>query len=174
MIVGLKSCHVAIDVIVCISFEAHGDMDPLSISASVIAVLQISGKVISATYNYSIGVKEGAKNASRIRTAVKDLQVVLESLLELLLTESIDASGRLTTLAKLNEDDGSMQNCRVILERLESELQPQTGWRAARDALTWPLREEVVQKYLRTIEDIKSTLNLALGLDQMYEKIAVI
>lgn len=83
---------------------------------------------------------------------MKDREGVLESLLELLQTESIDAGDRLKAFARLNESDGSIQNCQGLLERLERDLRLQSGWRAVRDAVTWPLREEEVQNNLRAIE----------------------
>lgn len=58
-------------------------MEPLSVTASIIAVIQISGAVISICYEYRSAVKGALKAATRITKEVKGLQDVLERLLRL-------------------------------------------------------------------------------------------
>ncbi len=69
-------------------------MDPLSITASLIAVLQISGTIISALYEYRSGVKSASKDAARLIEELNSLRAVLESLLSAVEKEegSLEAS----------------------------------------------------------------------------------
>ena len=54
-------------------------MDPLSVTASIIAVIQISGTVISICYDYRNAVKDAAKEVARIIDEVKSLQDIRAS-----------------------------------------------------------------------------------------------
>jgi hypothetical protein len=50
-------------------------MDPLSVTASVIAVIQLTGSVISAVYNYRKGAKNAPEDAAKI---IQDLTGTIE------------------------------------------------------------------------------------------------
>lgn len=141
-------------------------IDPLSITAGIIAVLQISGNVIFICYDYRAAVKNAPRDAKRIIDEVNTLQDVLEQLLKLAETASINASAHLPALELLNKPDGPLIKCRAKLLALKAKLEPQEGWRAVKKALTWPLRETEVTKALDNINRFKATLTLALTADQ--------
>jgi ankyrin repeat domain-containing protein 50 len=67
-------------------------MDPLSVTASAIAIIQISGTIISLCYDYRSRVKNATKEASRIVNELNGLRSVIDSLLLLLEDESEKSS----------------------------------------------------------------------------------
>jgi hypothetical protein len=59
-------------------------MDALSGVASVIAVLDISAKITSICYQYSIAVKEAKDDIERVQRKFNDITHILEKLKQLL------------------------------------------------------------------------------------------
>jgi hypothetical protein len=143
-------------------------MDPLSITASAIAVLQISGTIINLCYDYRSRIKNAAKEASRIVNELNSLRSVIDSLFVLLEDESKRKSAQHSALAKLAQSDGPLTRCITELTALQKKLELKEGWRATKAAILWPLKESDVNKVLHNIESMKSTVQLALAADQRY------
>jgi hypothetical protein len=61
-----------------------------------------------------------------------------------------------------------LTTCITELKALEEKLKPKEGWRATKAAILWPLKETDVKKVLYDIENTKSTVQLALEVDQRY------
>jgi hypothetical protein len=152
-------------------------MDPLSVTASIIAVLQATNTVISICYDYSSAIKNSPWELTRVTEETKNLRSVLETLEQLSKkAESADptAKSQLPALRLLCESDTSpLAACLLELEALEKKLAPpnwsrQSGSkkRALVQALGWPLREGDTKKILGNIERVKATLNLAITADQ--------
>jgi hypothetical protein len=143
-------------------------MDPLSVTASLIAILQISGTVISTLYEYRKGVKYASKDAAKIIEELNSLRGVLECLLSAAENEELVTEGlsRLSTFRQLAKPNGELERCKVDLLALNAELQPESGWKALRQALIWPLKETDVKNTLDNIQRYKSTLHFALSTDQ--------
>ena len=139
-------------------------MDPLSITASAIAVLQISGTIISSCYEYRSRVKNAKKDASRITNELNGLRIVIESLLSIVEDEKQDEPS--STLKTLAQVDGPLARCRSDLDALAIKLTPKGGWRDTKAALMWPLKESEVMGVLQRIDSTKSTIQLALSADQ--------
>jgi hypothetical protein len=110
-------------------------MDPLSLTASLIAVLQISGSIISSLYVYHSSAKSAGKEAARMIDEVNSLRGVLEGLLRAVDedgTDNNDAPGagngngggatRLRTLQQLAAPGGELERCRAELEALQAQL----------------------------------------------------
>lgn len=143
-------------------------MDPLSITASLIAILQISGTVISALYEYRKGVKHASKDAAKIIEELNSLRDVLESLLSVAEKEEsvAEETSRLSTFRQLAKPNGEFERCKATLVALNSRLQPESGWKALKQALVWPLKEAEVKNTLDDLQRSKSTLHFALSTDQ--------
>ena len=140
-------------------------MDPLSITASAIAILQISGTIISTCYEYRSRVKNESKDAGRIINELNSLRSVLDSLFVLVEDESEDELLEKSDLKNLAQDGGVLATCQGELEVLQKKLQPKEGWRAAKAAILWPLKESDVRKVLLDINSTKSTIQIALAAD---------
>jgi hypothetical protein len=143
-------------------------MDPLSITASLIAILQISGTVISALYEYCKGVKYASKDAAKIIEELNSLRGVLEYLLSAAEKEELVTEGlsRLSTFQQLAKPNGELERCKADLVALNAELQPESGWKALRQALVWPLKETDVKNTLDILQGYRSALRFALSADQ--------
>ena len=141
-------------------------MDPLSVAASVFAVIQISSKVIKLCYDYQEEAKNASKDASRITSEVSSLQDVLHPLFKLATEEEQKGSSRLPTLNKLTQPDGPLTKCMAQLEVLLEALKQASGLKALGKALKWPFKEKEVNVSLESIRAFKATLNLALSVDQ--------
>ena len=141
-------------------------MDPLSVTAGIIAVVQISGAVISLCYEYRTGAKDAAKEAIRITEELKSLQDVLERLLKLAEIEIARGTSRLQTLQPLLEPGGILPRCQDDLTALQLKLAPDTGVKMLMRKLKWPLTEKEVKKAIEDIARTKETISFALITDQ--------
>ena len=131
-------------------------MDPLIVSASLIAVLQLSGTVIS----YLSDVKDGPKELQRIQLELSSTHNVL-----FMLQDQADHSEEddpfSSTLRSLNGPSGPFQQFHDALERLASRLAPLEGWRKLKKAFKWSFEKEEIHDILKTIERQKTYFSLA-------------
>jgi hypothetical protein len=151
-------------------------MDPLSITGTLIAVLQISGTVISALYEYRNGVKSASGDAARIITELNSLRSILESLLQAVEKEDAASSSgaggsRLANFQMLTHPNGELKRCQADLEAVSGKLGSEEpgslfGWKKVRQALVWPFKEKDVEKLLQSVQRAKSTMQFALSTDQ--------
>lgn len=139
-------------------------MDGLSAAASVLAVIEISAKLVALCRDCFSEVKEAKKDIQRFRKEVTTLENILIDLRDL-----VDTPDR----TKLPILDTSLKQCQSTLEELVRKLEKaagkdkmmkQFGWRAFK----WPFNSNDVQKAIETIERHKNTFNLALTVDQTY------
>lgn len=158
-------------------------MDPLSISVSIIAVLQAANAVISICYDYRAAVKDSSWELPRVTEEVKSLRSVLETLESLAFNATSgndpDAGSRLPTLQLLcrartgNNEGGLLAMCLEELNNLEKRLAP-PKWAgpvgskkmALAQALRWPLKESDTKKALESLGRFRDMLTLALTADQ--------
>lgn len=143
----------------------------MSLTASLIAVLQISGSVISALYEYRSGVKDASRDAARIIEELNSLRNVLESLLRAVEREEASAeSSRLSTFQKLLGPNGELERCKANLESIGEKLgagRKGSTWESVKLSLVWPFKEKEIEKLLHNVERAKNTLNFALSADQI-------
>ena len=140
--------------------------EPLSLVASLIAVVQINGSVISCCYEYRKGVRNAPKELLRVTNEVAALRNLLERLVTLIDDEKVASQGYLTTLAGLVSAGGPLDLCQQDLESLRVKIEPPVNeWRSLGRRLTWPLQERDVTKTLASIHRVKSLLETALMVD---------
>lgn len=131
-------------------------MDPLSVSASIVALLQLTGTVIT----HLSDVKDGPKQLQRIRleiSSVPNLLMMLQDQANLATMEDAYSS----TLNSLNVPNGPFQQFHAALERLASKLAPVEGWKKVGKGIKWTFDKEEVQELLNTIERLKALFSLA-------------
>lgn len=154
-------------------------MEPLSVTASVVAVLQAAESVISVCCNYRSACIGSSWEVSRILEGTRDLRKVLrllEGVAEKAETGSTGGNSHLPALAQLcDPKTGSLVQCLETLSSLEKQLKPPSwsgpdGSKRSNlvQALSWPLKKAETERTLDKIGYFKSTLNLALSLDQTY------
>jgi hypothetical protein len=149
-------------------------MDPLSVTASIIAVIQATSAVVSICYDYSSAIKGASWELIKIIDEVRDLRNVLESLERLARQEesSKPAISRLPSLRLLCEPEtGVLAQCLTDLHDLDKKLRP-SGYpagskrRALIQASGWPFKKGAVEKTLAHIGRLKATLTLAITADE--------
>ncbi|KAI9778859.1 MAG: hypothetical protein M1839_007822 [Geoglossum umbratile] len=139
-------------------------MDGLSGAASVIAVIDISAKISSLCFQYSVAVKDAKKDVERFQKKVTDIKAVLEKVKQLL-----DGQDR-ARLSTTHELSGSLKECLWELEELEAELEPGKTRKAMSRfgvrALKWPFTSKQVEKTISSLERYERSFALALQVDQ--------
>jgi hypothetical protein len=139
-------------------------MDGLSGAASVIAVIDISAKIASLCYQYSVAFKDAKDDIERVQRKVSDITHILEKIKQLL--DSQDKT-RLSTTQGLSS---SLEQCQVELENLKVKLGPgktrKTMSRLGFRALKWPFTSKQVDKIVSNLEVYEQTFSLALQVDQ--------
>jgi ankyrin repeat domain-containing protein 50 len=152
-------------------------MDPLSLTASLIAVVQVSQAVLLFCYQIRGQIKDANDEISRIITDVEALAATLDELNDILPTGSATPSGTSTTPLdnlSFDEEDGTgrrsasvacvsaMRSCETVLTELNQKLKP-LARPGIKSKLKWPFESSSIQRKLEIIEKQKATLQLVLS-----------
>ncbi|KAJ5216310.1 uncharacterized protein N7498_002717 [Penicillium cinerascens] len=139
-------------------------MDGVSNAASIIAVIQLAGTVLTTCVTYFNEVKDAKNDIHRLHLEVASLTGLLNKVSELL--HSPDGTD--LSASKMMVD--SMNECFSTLTALDKRIDPgnrhkiMTKWGIR--ALKWPLKKDELRKTVEDIERCKTALNLALQVDQ--------
>ena len=136
--------------------------DPLSISASITALLQLTSTVMQYI-NY---VKDASKERLRIRDEISSTSFLLYMLNDHV-QQAQSGEPWLSTVRSLNMPKGPLEQFKRALEQLASRLEPSKGLKRVGKALAWPFQTEEIKEILSTIERQKSLFDLALQNDHM-------
>lgn len=135
---------------------------------TAIAVGELSLKVISLISKYYSDVKNARSDIERLDHEIRDLHVVFQKIQEL--TQKRSLAENLSVSASLKE---TTEQALVDVEGLESKLDPGPGARMMRRvgkrALKWPFEKKEVNDWVANFERHKTSLNLALSTDHMYD-----
>jgi hypothetical protein len=138
-------------------------MDGLSGAASVIAVIDISAKIGSLCFQYSMAVKDAKNDIERVQRKVGDITHILEMIKQLL--DNQDKT-RLSTTQGLFD---SLRQCLQDLKDVKVKLEPGKGRktmsRIGLRALRWPFTSKQVEKIVSTLDGYKQTFMSALEVD---------
>jgi hypothetical protein len=136
--------------------------DPLSISASITAVLQLSGKLIE----YLNSVKGASEDRQRLLNEITSISGLLYFLKDRA-AQSQSGDSWSSTLKSLSRPKGALEQFKFALQRLTLKLAPVVGWWNAGNAVAWPFQKVEVKEILASIERYKSLFSLALQNDHM-------
>jgi hypothetical protein len=140
--------------------------DPLSIAASLIAVLELTTKIISSCHKYRCGVQRAQKDIGRILDEAKVLRDVLEEVIRLLEEGETEGTANAPSLRKMNLAGGLFSELLSDLSRLETRLRPSTNkWKRLGDKLLWPLQESDVKRALDSIQRLRGIVQVGLAVD---------
>lgn len=130
-------------------------MDPLSITASIAAILQLASSVVS----YLTSVKDASDDRRRLIAELGSITGLLY-----LLRDS--ANNSITALRSLSTPDGPLKQLTDSLNELASKLRPASmGPSKAGRSLLWPFHKSEINSILARIERFKTLLCLALQND---------
>jgi hypothetical protein len=138
-------------------------MDPLSVTVSVLALLQLTEKVIS----YVKQTKDAPKERTRILREASSLMGLLSTLKDLI-DDCHPSDPWLRATSGLATPDGPLDQYKLALEALVPKVIPFQGFRKAGQMLAWKLSKEEVLGLLSQIERVKSLMNIALEMDHMF------
>ena len=140
-------------------------MDPVSIAGTLIAIIQISGKVVSLCYEYRRNVKNASAEISQLLEEVTSVRDVVERLHTV--ADAGEESGELQASDGIAERDTLLVRCLHEMQSLKAKLKLGKGVKGKSKLLVWPLKKKEVYESLATIGRIKATLQLALSADTM-------
>jgi len=137
-------------------------MDPVSITVSVLTLLQLTEKVIK----YARQTKDAPRERTRVlqeASALVGLLMTLKSLVD----DCDPQDPWLRATSKLATSNGPLEQYRSALEKLIGKITPGDGLRKIGQALVWKFTKEDVSDLLSQVERVKSLIDIALGMDDM-------
>src|SRR5258705_5518405 len=141
-------------------------MEALGGAASVIAVVQIAGKVWSLCWKYYSDAKEAKSDIERLMGMIQTMQSVFQQVEDL-----AKGPGATKLHASKSLIERIPSEVKQEFDRLENLLEPSNTRsimrKALRQRLKWPLKKEEVEKTLSLLERHKTHLITAMNCDQM-------
>ncbi|KAF2188504.1 hypothetical protein K469DRAFT_767383 [Zopfia rhizophila CBS 207.26] len=126
------------------------------------AIVDISAKIASLCFQYSVAVNNSKKDIDRLQRTVTNIKNVLEEVRQLL--DGQDKTRLLTT----HKD--SLEECYQQLQGLKAQLEPGKTRKAMHRfgvrALKWPFTNKQVENMVASLEKCEQTFSLALQVDQ--------
>ena len=137
-------------------------MDPLSITASLIAIIQLA----TTATQFLKEIKSGSGDRIRLREEIRATSCLLEILRDRV--DDADALGQdLSSIKSLNVPGGPLDQMSIALRKLMKKLAPENRLLKKSQAVLWPLSIGDVKDFLDTIERQKAAFNLAIQNDNM-------
>ncbi|KAF2732165.1 hypothetical protein EJ04DRAFT_343492 [Polyplosphaeria fusca] len=135
-------------------------MDPLSATASLIAILQLSSKVVA----YLTDVKNASKEHAKCAIEASNLHSLLLNL-KFRLEEGSAEMPWYTTVRALAVENGPLDQFKEALELLQTKMTNGGRMHKAGEALIWKFKKEEVNGILDRMERLKSMVEIALEMD---------
>ena len=137
-------------------------MDPLSISASIITVLQLTGTVLQ----YVINVDDASNERQRLYSELCGTNDMLCNLYSRA-TQMQSNDPYTATLQSLCMAGGLFEQRKATLERLAKILKPAKGMSKVTAVISWPFKSKEVKDLLNVLERQKNLISLALQKDHL-------
>jgi hypothetical protein len=137
-------------------------MDGLSVAASIIAVLQLTGAVIG----YLNDVKDAPKECQQCTIEASNIQNLLINL-RYRLEQGQAGDPWFTAVRALNIENGPLDQYKQALEQLRSRVEIQDGVQKVKRRLLWKFSKEEVASILARMERLNSLVNIALEMDHL-------
>lgn len=135
-------------------------MDPLSLTASTIAIIQISSDIVS----YVNRATRATKERKRLRDEVQSCEFILQRLSDEV-SDAEEGNTWSATIKALKGPDAPLSRLQDALIAVRARLEPKKGLKNAFSTLKWPFDEKEIEKTISTIEHEKNLLGLALTND---------
>ncbi|XTI94186.1 hypothetical protein V2W45_1217397, partial [Cenococcum geophilum] len=135
-------------------------MDPLSTTASIIATLQLSSKVVG----YLTDVKDASKERAKCAIEASNLHSLLLNL-RFRLEEGSAEPPWYTAVRALAVENGPLDQFKQALETLQTKMTYGGQLKRVGEALVWKFKKEEVASILDQMERLKSLVEIALQMD---------
>ena len=137
-------------------------MDPLSITASIIAVLQLTSKVIQ----YLDDAKDAPKERARLVTEASNLYGLLMNL-KYRLDEGCSNEPWYNAVKSLAVLGGPLDQYRAVLDELRRKVVVSSGVGKITHALVWKFNKVEVDRMLSRMERLKVLVQISLEMDHL-------
>ena len=137
-------------------------MDPLSVTASIIAILQLSAEVLT----YLNNVKEASKDRAQCAIEASSLYSLLVNL-RFRLEEGDVSQPWYTTVRTLAVGNGPLDQFKQALETLQTKMTDGGRLKQAGRALVWKFQKEEIASILGRMERLKTLIEVALQMDSL-------
>ncbi|RAQ99167.1 ankyrin repeat domain-containing protein [Stemphylium lycopersici] len=140
-------------------------MDPLSVTASIIAVLQLSAKVLE----YLSDVRDAPKERSHCEAEISNLSALLRALRDHVQTQDLSQPWY-TAIAELAAPKGPFDQFKQALEVLQNKITDGGRLKKLGEALVWKFKKEEIAGILDRIERLKSLTQVPViqsGVDEI-------
>jgi hypothetical protein len=137
-------------------------MDPLSAIASIIAILQLSAKVLS----YLNDVKDASKGRAQCTIEASNLHNLLNKL-RFRLEEGGAGQSWYTAVRALAVENGPLDQFKQALETLQTKMTDGGRLKKAGEALRWKFKKEEIDSILARMERLKTLIDIALQMDHL-------
>jgi hypothetical protein len=138
-------------------------MDPVSLTASIIAILQLTATVLE----YLNHVKNASTDRALIAIEASNVYSLLTTL-RYRLEGANPTAPWFVGLQMLAAKNGALDQYEVALEKLASKFKTVNGLKNLGAALIWRFDKAEITEILARIERLKSSVNLALSNDHLY------
>ncbi|KAH6898864.1 ankyrin repeat-containing domain protein [Thelonectria olida] len=141
-------------------------MDPLSVIANVLAVMELCAK----TVKYLNQVREGPKECARLKAEVRSTEGVLRTFWEIVQDAEEGGEDWSSTIRSMNTKWGPLEQLQHSLTSLNVQLEkaaPKGGLKGLGKSLLWPLKQTAVEDLVKAIDRQKSLLMLAVENDHL-------
>lgn len=149
-------------------------MDPLSLTTSILALIDVSAKLLLSCYRLRDQIKGFESDIAAIIEEIEGLSDISEELKDIF--EQCQEDGNLNQVqlpkkrgqpggSALEACQGALNACVDTLRELAEQLQPLTKPRL-RNKLKWPFESATVNRKLDVVQKQKATLQLALSVYQ--------
>jgi hypothetical protein len=137
-------------------------MDPLSITASIIAVLQLTSGLVE----YLNHVKDANQDRTHLATEVLNIQSLLIKLSSRLDEGRLDEAWY-ETIKLLAAPNGALYQYKADLEELKRKVSITSGTGKVIHTLVWKFKKAEVDGMLLRMERLKSHIQIGLELDHL-------
>jgi hypothetical protein len=141
-------------------------MDGLGSAASVIAVVDLAGKVVSLLFQYSTEVKDAKEDIARVQLQLQSLKTACESVQKRLQGPDgvkLEASHKL-----INALHHGCSQLRSLEQRLDPGKRRKAMSRFGIRALKWPFDSKEIEKTTEHLSKCTQSISLALQADQLF------
>jgi hypothetical protein len=137
-------------------------MDPLSATASIIATLQLSAKVLT----YLNDVKDASKDRAQCAIEVSNLYSLLANL-RFRLEEGSASQSWYTAVRALAVENGPLDQFKQALELLQTKMTDGGRLKQVGESLMWKFKKEEIASILAQMERLKTLVEIALQMDNL-------
>lgn len=146
-------------------------MEGLAVASSIIAVIQISDRVITLCGQYIGKVRGADKEIFQLINTITALKGILEFLHTFV--DNDENKHRLPLLSSLCEPQQPLEICKSTIADIESKLRLKRDYNGVLKALTWPWKWKDIGPLLEDIEKQKTLMLLAMQGDTTRTTLAI-